>query len=188
MSFFETQIVGLAGSLIGNFLSVKPQRSFADFSGFCSITESHSASVQATDYPVEGGSVATDHVIKDPDSLNWELGFDESMDPRDTYERLHDLMESGTPFDASTGLKDYRNMIILSMSATQNSRTGRILRIQLTLREIIITSPVQTLLPERGRQSMPNVTGSTSKTGAKNLGDPGPKPKSQLAKMFEGLL
>ena len=186
MSFFETQMIGIAGSLAGNFLAIKPQRSFASFSDFCSISESHSASVELTDYPIEAGMAGTDHIIRNPDEISWEIGFEESNDPRATYNRLYELMVSGTPFDATTGLRDYQNMVITSISVTQTSHTGRILRCQLTLREIRITSPLQTILPERAKQASPNITGSTANTGAKNLSDPGPEPKSQLAQMLGG--
>ena len=187
MSFFENQLTGLAGTLIGKFLTVRPTRSFGEFTGFCSVTESHSAAIEATDYPIEDGTHGTDHIIKQPDNILWDVGFDGSVNAQETYEKLLALMKSGELFDATTGLKTYRNMILLSISAYQDFKTGRVLRCTLTMREVIITRAIVTTLPPRARQAVANLTDSTAKTGTKSLADPGPKPKSQLLKLMGGL-
>lgn len=183
MSFFETQALGLTGSLIGRILTIRPSRSFGEFTGFCSVTEMHSSWIQATDYPIEDGTQGTDHIVRQPDLLTWDVGFDQSFNSRETYDKLHALMRSGELFDATTGLKSYKNLILLSISASQDYRTGRVLRCTLTMREVIITSPVVTTLPPRENQKDPNLTGSTSQSGVKALKDPGAKPKSQLQKL-----
>lgn len=180
MSFFETQIVGLAGTLIGKLLKITPSRSFAEFTEFCSITEAHSTAVTATQYPIEDGTQGTDHVVKMPDVLQWEVVFNDQSNPRQTYEKLQQLMISGEPFDAETGLKSYKDLILVSVSATQDVHTGRILRCTLSLQEIIITSAVATTLPPRARQANANVTGSTADTGSKSL------EKSQLQQLMSG--
>jgi len=185
MSFFENQIVGIAGTLIGKMLTISPSRSFAGFSEFCSITEVHNAAVQATQYPIEDGTQGTDHIVRLPDVLQWEVVFEERSNPRQTYDRLRKLMISGEPFKAETGLKSYTNLILLSISASQDVHTGRILRCTLSLQEIIITSAVATALPPRARQALANQTGSTAKTGSKSLGEASPKQKSDLDHIAE---
>lgn len=179
MSFLKTQATGLVGTLVGKFLAVSPTRSFAGFKEFCSITEAHEASVQATQYPIEDGTHGTDHIIKLPDAITWEIAFDDRSNPRETYERLRDLMFSGEPFDAETGLKTYHDMVLLSVSAAQDHHTGRILRCTVTLQQIIITAAVSTTLPPRAKQSNAQVTGSTSKTGSKNLSKTSPARAEQ---------
>ena len=94
MSFFENQIVGIAGTLIGKMLTISPSRSFAGFSEFCSITEVHNAAVQATQYPIEDGTQGTDHIVRLPDVLQWEVVFEERSNPRQTYDRLRKLMRA----------------------------------------------------------------------------------------------
>lgn len=186
MSFFENQVIGGAGTLIGNFLTIKPSRSFAEFSDFCSVTESHSSAVQATQYPIEDGTQGTDHIVKLPDVLSWELVFDDRSNPQQTYAKLQDLMFSGEPFFAETGLKTYRNVVLLSISASQDSHTGRVLRCSLTLQEILLTSAVTTTLPPRTSQANPQVTGTTAKTGSKNLQGASPARESQLRQLLAG--
>lgn len=180
MSFFENQVTGLAGTVVGKFLTVRPSRSFGEFTGFCSVTETHSAAIEATDYPIEDGTQGTDHIIKQPDLITWDVGFDESFNAQETYAKLHALMQSGELFDATTGLKTYRNLILLSISASQDFKTGRVLRCTLTMREVIITQAIVTTLPPRAKQSKPNLTDSTAKTGTKSL------KQSQLLQLSRG--
>ena len=42
MAFWETQVNSALGTSVGTLLAIKPKRTFASFSGFVSITESHS--------------------------------------------------------------------------------------------------------------------------------------------------
>lgn len=186
MSFWETQLNGLVGvtieTLVG-FLTITPKRSFAEFSDFCSITEAHSSQVQVTEYPIEGGLTGNDDVIKSPDVLTWELAFGQESNPEQTYAKLHELLVSKETFDASTGLKTYRNMKLLSLSCSQDSHSGRILRCQLTMREVLITSAIQTLLPSAEQQANPALTQSTAQTGKKQLQE-SKVPESDLYKIF----
>lgn len=186
MSFLQTQLVGLAGTIVGKLLTIKPSRKFASFSEFCSVVEAHSSAVQATQYPIENGTQGTDHIVRLPDALTWEIVFEEKSNPRQTFKKLRDLMYSGVPFTAETGLKTYKNMVILSISASQDSHTGRILRCSLTLQEIIITSAVATTLPPRAQQKMAQTTGSTSDSGSKNLSSASPARQTQLVKLAQG--
>lgn len=180
MPFLTTQAVGLAGSIIGRLLQIKPSRSFSEFSDFCSITETHNLSVTATQFPIEDGTQGTDHIVKDPKNITWDLAFGERSNPQETFDRLLDLMYSGIPFTASTGLKTYENMVLLSVNASQDNHTGRILSCSLTMQEIIITAPVSTTLPPRQNQANANVTGSTSKTGTKQLQPAKPVETSRI--------
>lgn len=186
MSFWETQLTGLAGTAIetlSGFLTITPKRSFAEFSDFCSITEAHSSQVQVTEYPIEGGLTGNDDVIKTPNVFTWELAFGQSSNPEQTFAKLQDLLLSKETFDVSTGLKTYKNMKLLSLSCSQDSHTGRILRCQLTMREILITYAIETLLPAAEQQAEPALTQSTAQTGKKQLQESN-VPESDLYKIF----
>jgi hypothetical protein len=169
MSVLQTQATGLIGTLIGNVLQVNPSRTFSDFSDFCSVSETHSASVTPTQYPIENGTQGTDHIIKNPDVLTWDLLFNEKSAPQDTYTRLHDLLTSGTPFEAVTGLRSYENLVLTGLSATTDNHTGRVLRCTLTMQEITVTETATATLPPRARQKQANVTGSTAQSGTKQV-------------------
>lgn len=169
MAFWETQVNSVLGTSVGTLLAIKPKRTFASFSGFVSITESHSTATEATSYSIEDGTQGTDHIIRKPDALSWELAFMPESDPETMFRKLRELQMSGEPFDADTGLKRYTNLVILSLACTQDAHSGRICRVNISMQEIIITSAVTTILPPRAKQAAPQLTASTSKNGMKSL-------------------
>ena len=169
MSFWETQLTGLAGTAVSSLLSVNPKRKFSSFSGFVSVTESHSAVVQTTTYPIEDGTQGTDHIVRQPDIVTWDIGFPGDFDPETMYRKLHELLLSGIPFDAETGLKKYSNMVLTSLNAAQDSHTGRILRVTLSMQEIIITRATYTTLAPAAQQKNAASTSSTAKSGTKHV-------------------
>lgn len=141
MSFLETQVLGLAGTAVGKLLQIKPTRRFEAFSDFCSITETHNIAINATQYPIEDGTQGTDHIVRQPKNITWDVVFGERSDPQGTYQRLLDLMYSGVPFTAVTGLRRYDNMLLVSVTANQDTHSSRILKCTLTMQEILITFP-----------------------------------------------
>nr|DAV86223.1 MAG TPA: hypothetical protein [Caudoviricetes sp.] len=169
MSFLETQVLGLAGTAVGKLLQIKPARRFEAFSDFCSITETHNIAVTATQYPIEDGNQGTDHIVREPKNITWDVIFGERSDPQGTYQRLLDLMYSGVPFTAVTGLRRYDNMLLVSVAANQDTHSARILKCTLTMQEIVITFPLATNMPPRSQQANPNVTAKTAQTGTKQL-------------------
>lgn len=162
-----SSLLGAAYSLV----SFLPSRSFASFDGFVSITETHSAVIQTTTYPIEGGTQGTDHIVRQPDIVNWEMAFPKDYDPETMYAKLHELLMSGETFDADTGLKKYKNMVLTSLNAMQDSHTGRILRVTLSMQEILVTQAMTTTLPPKARQANAQSTMSTSSSGAKSLAE-----------------
>lgn len=133
MAFWETQVNSVLGTSVGTLLAIKPKRTFASFSGFVSITESHSTATEATSYPIEDGTQGTDHIIRKPDALSWELAFMPESDPETMFRKLRELQMSGEPFDADTGLKRYTNLVILSLACTQDAHSGRICRVNISM-------------------------------------------------------
>lgn len=201
MSLFSISgtLSSLAGTAIKKWLNIKPTRSFGGFSGFVSLTETHNHEVELTQYPIEDGTQGTDHVIKRPVSLQWEVIWGEADNPETIFKGLLNLQESGEPFTAQLGLKTYENMILTGISVTQDHHTGRVLRASLSLQQIQITAPVATTLPARSAQKNAKVTASTAKAGKKTttsvtgssaaskIADK-VKKKSDLAKMRDSIL
>lgn len=182
MSFLKTQALGLAGTLLGKLLTIQPSRSFADFSEFCSIVETHNLAVTPTQYPIEDGTQGTDHIVKSPTIISWDLIFGERSNPQETYESLQDLLFSGVPFTAVTGLKTYDNLVLTSLTANQDSHTARILSCSLTMQEIIITTVQTTTMPARNQQANANVTASTVKSGTRQVETPKTVLESDLSR------
>lgn len=171
MSFVETQVTGLVGTLVGKWLSIKPSRTFGGFEGFCSVSEQVSSETQTTDYPIEDGTQGTDHIVRLPDVIQWDVIFPEDQDTEKTFQLLQKLQKTGEPFDAELGLKSYSNLVLTSINVTQDSHWSRTLRAQLGMRQILITSPVATTIPARAKQASPQETGSTAETGKKQVSE-----------------
>ena len=180
--------VSKASNLLSGLLTIQPQRSFASFSDFVSISEGHTSEIQTTDYPIEDGTQGTDHIVRQPDVLSWELAFRAESNPKVTLEKLKELQRSGVPFDATTGLVTYHNLLLLSIATTTDSHTARILRCQLTMKEIVITKAQLTVLPDKSRQANPKMTAGTQQSGKKQVVQAGNKQeeqhKSWLASVF----
>jgi len=200
MSLFSSvagAVASAASASVKEWLAIKPTRSFAGFSGFVSLSETHTHETDATSYPIEYGTQGTDHVIKHPVSLQWEIAWGEADNPETIFKRLLALQESGEPFTVQMGLRTYENMILTGISVTQDYHSARILRTALSLRQIIITSPVATSLPAREKQASPQKTAGTARTGKKTTTTAGTaatekiaakaKKKSDLAKMRDSL-
>lgn len=182
LSGIATSVATRAIDAVTSLLSITPRRSFATFSDFVSISESHNASVTPTQYPIEDGTQGTDHVIANPRELSWDLAFGSQSNPVATYAKLEELLLSGEPFDATTGLKTYENFILTSLSCTQDKTNSKILRVSLTMREIIITHAVVTVLPATAKQANPQKTATTANSGKKQLSQAGAAQSSQLTK------
>lgn len=121
------------------------------------ISESHVYPTTITKYPVESGSVKSDHIINEPVVLTMEglitntpikifggrvgqLIRKEPFDRRKTnYEALIDLRKSKTPFTVVTGLTTYKDMFFTSLTIPRDATTGDALRFS------AITTPIVTV-------------------------------------------
>lgn len=126
------------------------------------ISEEHNTSCDLTENPVEDGAKITDHVQIKPAELSIEgvisdspLGtpfvqnFQNIVDSVgvylgktsrsiDAYNKLLDLQNKREPFTVTTGLKQYKNMIMTKLSVPRKAEMGGSLQFKATLREIRI--------------------------------------------------
>lgn len=121
------------------------------------VTENHKRSCVATEYPVEDGSVFTDHIHVNPDTLsitgvvgsskiaNQEGGFTRVFD---VYQELSDLIDKKEPVTIVTGLKVYDNMVLENFSVDRDKSTGSSLNFSLDARQIKVIQTQSIAIPK----------------------------------------
>ncbi len=127
------------------------------------LTEDHSMSARLTDHPVETGTQITDHYRLMPKSITVNgivsnnnlpgllpvpgaaavAGIISSIDSRITqgranaaYDKIEKSMKKGELLNVLTTLKEYKNMLITSVSVRRDSNNGNVLNSVITLREV----------------------------------------------------
>jgi len=115
------------------------------------ITEGATATARLTENPVESGANINDHIIIEPMTFTVEgvvsnsasslgLGIVYSQFNDRAKEAWNDLLElqiTREPFTLVQGLKEYNNVVILSLSENQNKETANGLFFTATMKEII---------------------------------------------------
>jgi len=129
------------------------------------LSETHNNQVRLTKNPVELGADITDHSIVEPKTINivaqvsdTPLGtaalgqivdlvtglFGTATSQNITrsnaaYNAMVQLMEQREPIEVQTKLKLYENMVITSLSTTQDKNSSRIVLMTINLEEVLIT-------------------------------------------------
>jgi len=133
------------------------------------IEETTEDVLEITKHPVQQGATISDHAFKKPVTLKMKcLWGEKSGDINITYQKILDLQSKRTLIDVITGKRNYKNMLIGSMSCTTDATTNTILSIQFSLEEIIIVNVVVTSVPARSRQRNAGKTGATENAGQKS--------------------
>ena len=120
------------------------------------ITESASATVRVTENPVEFGANMNDHIITEPMAFTVsgvvsnissnKIGqflrvpsvFSKNTSKsKEAWEELLELQINKIPFTLVQGLKEYRNVVILSLTESQDKDTSKGLFFTATMKEII---------------------------------------------------
>lgn len=122
--------------------------------------EAHSLSVSKTSYPVESGLSGTDNAVVEPKRLvlmGWVSDLRPLIDglvtipgpgrPKEAWSRIKELMEKLEPVTVITTLAMYENMLITAIDSTVNEDTGKTLRFNIVLEEILFAETEVTELP-----------------------------------------
>jgi hypothetical protein len=141
------------------------------------VDETHSDDLTITNHPVEQGASITDHAFKNPAQVTVRYGFADSGlsfigaggEPRAVYEQLLQIQASRVPFDLVTGKRQYRNMLIQSLTTTTDQGTENVLVVTAVLKEIIIVNTETVTLGPAQVHAMPEKTAPTENTGTKQL-------------------
>lgn len=145
-------------AVLMTFITKRAQ--LADIELDASLSETHSASVEVTDHPVESGASVSDHARALPEQLTIEglvtnnplwgptssaaESFQVGRPVRTTapsrsgaiYRKLLQLKDAGTAIDVKTGLREYTDMVITSLNVPRDASTGDALRFSITLKQI----------------------------------------------------
>lgn len=153
------------------------------------ISESASASVRVTENPIEYGANVNDHIITEPMTFTtsgivsnissstigqftrvptvFSRGTSKA---KEAWEALLELQADKTPFTLVQGLKEYPNIIILSLSEDQDKDTANGLFFTATMKEIIfvgaqITTEEQFNSTNIADKMVPSVSGGLKALG-----------------------
>lgn len=128
----------------------------------------HSSNLAITSHPIQTGADIADHAYKEADTLTFDIGMSDVMQ-RETfkepsgsrsvnaYNKLLQLQEDRLPLTVGTRLKTYKNMMVETISTTDDNTTMYGLRVTVTLREIFVVNVATVKVSER-----PQVTESTN--------------------------
>lgn len=113
--------------------------------------EEHRYASRVTHYPVEFGTIISDHIIKEPDvvsisgiisdtPLNIFASFNRSVA---AFNQLVELQSRRLPITLVTGIKVYTNMAIILLDVPRNMKTGQTLTFNMEFQKIIFDDTVQ---------------------------------------------
>lgn len=114
------------------------------------LREQHRHTSRVTTFPVEDGSILSDHIINEPTIVVLEgivtdsplqilPTFNRSVD---SFNKLVELHNQRTIVNVITGLKQYPRMAITSLDVPRNLRTGRSLTFTIELQQIELDTTV----------------------------------------------
>jgi len=115
------------------------------------VSEEHKFSSRVTYYPVESGTIVSDHIINQPDvvilsglvsdtPLNIFATFSRSVAAFNALIQLHERRQI---VDIVTGIKVYKNMAITSIDVPRTIKTGQTLTFNIQLQRIVFDNTIQ---------------------------------------------
>lgn len=120
------------------------------------VTEEHRFSSRVTYYPVESGTIVSDHIVNEPDivvlsglvtdtPLNILAGFNRSIAAFNALIQIHQRRQV---VDIVTGIKVYKNMAITSLDIPRSLKNGQSLTFNIELQRIVFDDTIQVLLDQ----------------------------------------
>ncbi len=114
------------------------------------VSEDHKFTSRVTYYPVENGTIVSDHIINQPDvvtlsglvtdtPLNIVAPFNRAISAFNSLLQIHQRRQI---VDIVTGIKIYRNMAITSLDVPRTVKTGQTLTFNITLQRIVFDDNV----------------------------------------------
>ena len=174
------------------------------------LTETHNNEVSLTTNPVELGAAITDNAVIEPKKItitaqvsDTPIGFaavgqiidnvtglfgsstEQSITRSNAaYNALVQLQEQREPIEVQTKLKFYTDMIITNIKTEQDKDTSRIVRLIISLQEVLITrSEIVQLSEDQLAAGSAKEQGSPAeKTGRKEAVDPSEATETSVLK------
>ena len=151
---------------------VRPNRGLGELYPDVVIEENHEDSLTITEHPVEQGAAVNDHAYVKPRVVTIRGGVtnakEEGGNPaKDFYDKLLDLQAKREPFDIITGKREYKNMLLESLTEITSEATENCLMFVAQCREVNIVATQVTSVPPRAQHQSPGKTGATEDKGQK---------------------
>lgn len=139
------------------------------------LNENHDSNSEPSDFPIESGSDATDHIRRLPEEFSLlgivsddpiivnrsteaeaaSTGGDPNRRAKSAYDWLLQTKDQAKLVRVFTRLRDYRNMAITGISVVRDSENSRVIRANVSLREIRIAVTEQVEAPEPALKAAP---------------------------------
>lgn len=123
-----------------------------------------------TEHPIQTGADITDHAYKEADVLTFDIGMSDAMESIipgqfggtssrsiNAYKKLKELQDQRLPIKVITRLGSYDNMMIETISSTDDNKTTYGLRANVTLKQIFVVSVATVKISAR-----PQITDNTN--------------------------
>lgn len=119
------------------------------------ISMSNEGSATVTDYPVEQGAAATDHVQPLPEEVRITVGVTDNPltgaatpgASAQAYDTLDQLRRKPQLVQVITSRRSLADVILTQMSAPYNDRTGNAILIDLSFKQVIVTQTTTAAIP-----------------------------------------
>jgi hypothetical protein len=163
-----------------NILSLPVAAKFGDLEIQTTVESVHTDTLHVTEHPVESGAAITDHSYKRPAEVTLRCGWSNASLKADyvsgIYSQLLKLQESRDPISITTPLRQYDSMLITSLQVTRDQKTGFMLMVTATCREVLIVSTSSATLAPKESQADPASTAEVEDVGAQQAtaGTPAP--------------
>lgn len=151
------------------FLIFGNPRQIATISGYITVGESTTDSLEITQQPVQQGAMIADHAFNKPTTFSAQLQFVPTLftSLKSIYQNLIDLQATREPFTIATPKRIYKDMLFQTLSQTTDKRTENVLSVNATFQQIIIVNISVVQVP-RIRQQNAGRTGATENAGKKS--------------------
>jgi len=170
------------------------------------ISESHVSELQVTENPIETGVAIADHCFMRPLRVTINAVVSDLKLPsasniydgspsgrvRRAYEMLQQLQTDlagnvSQPFSVATGLRTYDNMVVVSLSATQDVTTARLLAFTAELVQVItVSTAYAAYTPPKPMPRKPTHQAAKPKEQGKQ--QPAPVVETKRASLLDGAL
>jgi len=119
------------------------------------ISMTNEGSATVTDYPVEQGAAATDHVQPLPEEVRITVGVTDNPltgaatpgASAQAYDTLNQLLLRPQFLQVITSRRSLADVILTQMSAPYNDRTGNAILIDLSFKQVIVTQTTTAAIP-----------------------------------------
>ncbi|WP_034438001.1 phage baseplate protein [Clostridium ihumii] len=148
----------------------------------------HNTSINITSHPIQTGADISDHAYEEPNKLTFDIGMsdvmqsylqgqysDNSSRSVSAYKKLRELQSQRLPITIVTKLGTYKNMMIETISSTDDNKTTYGLRATITLKQIFVVNVATVKISERPHKS------STTNEGEQRVKE---ADKSLLSRLF----